>query len=176
MSILTRRPPAEARLYAIGKKILDERRRARIAAIQLYKRQQEERRLADVRRRCCVRQERLGARTVRRRDERPRETCARKEVQPLPVVVEPQHAVLLGTPRERQGVACVGRYRVGRRHRPPREEAHDLRLGSRRRAAPGPLRLDEEVRRVERHLDVPRRVGAVWPHDEIVLPDHRLHA
>ena len=49
-----------------------------------------------------------------------------------------------------------------------------LREGIQRHA--GLLRLQQEVRGVERHLAVPRRVGAVRPHHEVILTDHRLHA
>ena len=73
-------------------------------------------------------------------------------------------------------MARVGRLRIVAGERPLAQELHHLLLGLRVELLAGLPGRDEEVRRVERHLPVPRRVVAVGPHHEVLRADHRLHA
>ena len=176
MRVVARRSPRKPLAAALSVEIGDEREYARVIRVDLKKREDGKRGVLHRRRRDIRRKQRLGAAPVACEGEGAGEAGARKERQVGRRVVEPQHAVLLRLSGERERMAGVGRHRVVRRHRPALQEAEDAVARESVERIAAIFGLDEEVRRIERHFAVPRRVAAVGPHHEVNRPHHRLDA
>ena len=167
--------PVRARLVAVVVEVHDESRQTRVLRIEVHQRENREGCGLDV----LHRQrggELHGAHTVSAPHERAGETGSIEHGELRAAVIPVQLAVGVRRAGERQVVAGVYARRGVRGHRPRAQESLHAPERLRGHLESGGLGLQKELRGPKRHDTVPRRIGAVRPHREIVRVDHRHHS